>query len=109
MINNVPFQKQKQNELLELHQDKKLLHSEEMINKTKRQPTELEKMFANDISDKGLVPNIYEELITFNAPKINNPAKKLAEDMNSHFFKEDLPVTNRHIKSCSTSLIIREI
>ena len=39
------------NELLGPHQDKKLLHSEETINKTKRQPTEQE-MFANNVSMK---------------------------------------------------------
>ena len=36
--------------------------AKETINKTKRQPTEWEKMFANDISDKGLVSKIYKEL-----------------------------------------------
>ena len=38
----------------------------ETISKTKRQPTEWEKIFANDISDKGLVSKIYKELIKFN-------------------------------------------
>ena len=37
----------------------------ERVNKTKRQPTEWEKIFANDISDKGLVWKIYKELILF--------------------------------------------
>ena len=36
--------------------------AKETINKTKRQPTEWEKIFANDISDKGLVSKIYKEL-----------------------------------------------
>ena len=54
------------NELLGLHQDKKLLHSRETVNKTKRQPTEWEKIFANVLSDKGLVSKIYKELIKLN-------------------------------------------
>ena len=41
----------------------------EMINKTKRQPMKWEKIFANDISDKGLVCKIYKELIKLNTPK----------------------------------------
>ena len=41
----------------------------ETIRKTKRQPTEWEKIFANDISDKGSVTKIYKELITLNTQK----------------------------------------
>ena len=54
------------NELLGLHQDKKLLHSKEIVNKAKRQPTEWEKIFASDISDKGLFSKIYNEFIKLN-------------------------------------------
>ena len=43
--------------------------AKETINKTKRQPTEWEKIFANDISDKGLVSKIYKELIKLNTKK----------------------------------------
>ena len=43
--------------------------AKETINKTKRQPTEWEKIFANDISDKGLVSKFCEELSKLNTPK----------------------------------------
>ena len=52
----------------------------ETVNKTKRQPTEWEKIFANDMPDKGLVLKIYKELTKLNTQRTNNPIKKWAED-----------------------------
>ena len=55
--------------------------AKETVNKTRRQLTEWEKIFANNISDKELVSNIYKELIKLNTQRTNNPIKKRAEDM----------------------------
>ena len=62
--------------------------AKETINKTKRQPTEWEKIFANDMSDKGLIFKIYKELLKPNTQKPNNPVKEWAEAMNRHFAKD---------------------
>ena len=45
--------------------------AEETVNKTKRQPTEREKIFANDTTDKGLISKVYKELLKLNTQKTN--------------------------------------
>ena len=72
----------------ELIKIKSFCTAKETISKTKRQPTKWEKIFANDISHKGLVSKIYKELLKLNTQKTNNPLKKWAKDMSRHFSKD---------------------
>ena len=60
--------------------------AKDTVNKTKRQPTAWEKIYAKDVLDKGLVSNIYKELLKINAKDANNPIMKWAKDTNRIFF-----------------------
>ena len=66
------------------------------ISKVKRQPSEWEKIIANETTDKGLISKIYKLLIQLNTSKTNNPIKKW--DSNRHFSKEDIQTANKHEK-----------
>ena len=82
----------------------------ETISKVKRQPSEWEKIIANEATDKELISKIYKKLLQLNSTKINNPIKKWATRTKQTILKKkNIQMAYKHMKRCSTSLIIREM
>ena len=72
--------------------------AKETISEVKRQPSEWEKIIANETTDKGLISKIYKQLIQLNARKTNTPIKKWGKDQNRYFSKEGIQMASKHEK-----------
>ena len=68
--------------------------TKETISKVKRQPSDWEKIIANEATDNGLISKIYKRLLQLTSRKINDPIKKWAKELNRHFSKEDIQMAN---------------
>ena len=87
---------------LDLIQIKSFCTTKETISKVKRQPSEWEKIMANEVTDKGLISKISTELLQLNSRKINDLIKQWVKELNRQFSKEDIQMANKHMKRCST-------
>jgi hypothetical protein len=74
-----------------------------------RPHTEWEKIFASYISDKVLITRIHRELKKPNSPKVDEPIKKWATELNRTFSKEESQMAKKHMNKCSPSLAIKEM
>ena len=73
--------------------------AKETISNVKRQLSWMEKIIANETTDKQLISKIYKQLLQLNSRKINDPIKKWAKELNRHFSKEDIRMANKHMKN----------
>ncbi|KAL6062095.1 hypothetical protein STEG23_024922 [Scotinomys teguina] len=83
--------------------------AKDTITKTKRQPTEWEKIFINPTSDRGLISRIHKELKKYDIKTPDSPIEKWAIELNREFRAEEYRMAKRHLRKCSTTLLIREM
>jgi hypothetical protein len=78
--------------------------AKDTVNKTKRQPTDWEKIFTNPKSNRELISNTYKELKKRDSRKPNNPIKKnWSTEVNKEFSTEEYQMDEKHLKKYSTS------
>ena len=80
--------------------------AKDTFNKTKRSPTDCERIFHYPKSDRGLISNIYKELKKVDSRKSN---KKRASELKKEFSPEEYRMAKKHLKQCSPSLISSEM
>jgi hypothetical protein len=83
--------------------------AKDTVNKTKRPPTDWERIFTNPKSYRGLISNIYKELKKLDSRNSKNPIKKWSTELDKEFSTEEYRMAEKHLKKCSAFLIIREM
>jgi hypothetical protein len=84
--------------------------TKEMVSKLKKSPTELEKIFASYSSDSEGSDNQYiQGAHKLNSLKISDPMKQWANELKRAFSKEEVQMSEKYMKKCSSSLAIKEI
>ena len=82
--------------------------AKQTISEVKRQPSEWEKIIANETTDKGLISKIHKQLIQLNTRTTHNSIKKWGKDLNRQFSDEDIQMKNAQhhslLEKCKSDL-----
>jgi hypothetical protein len=85
---------------------KSLYKAKDTVSRTKQQPTDGKKIFTNPTSDRGVITKVYKELKKLGSKKPNNPIKNGLQILNIEFSTEEDQMAKKHLRKCSTSLVI---
>jgi len=88
---------------------KSFCKAKESVIQTKRQPTDWERIFTNPASDRGLISKLYTKHKKLDYREPNNPVKKWGTELKKTFSAEEYRIPEKHLKKCSTSLVIWEM
>jgi hypothetical protein len=83
--------------------------AKDTMNKTKRPPTDWERIFTYPTSDRGLIFNIYKELKKVDSRKSNNPIKIYGSELYKEFSPEEYRMTEKHLKKMFSILKHQEM
>jgi hypothetical protein len=72
--------------------------AKDTVNKTRRRPTDWERIFTNPKFDRGLISDIYKELKKLDSRNSNNPIKKCSTEVNKEFSSEEYQRAEKHLK-----------
>ena len=84
------------------------IKAKDTLNRRKWQAIDWWKIFNNSTSDRRIISNIYKELKKLDSMEPNNPIKKIGNRARE-FYTEETWMAEKHLKKCSTSLVIREM
>ena len=84
------------------------MHSKGNHKQDEKTTFNMEKIIANETTDKGLISKIHKQLRWLNGRKTNSLIKRWAEDLNRHFYKEDIQVANKHMENAQYCLLLEK-